>query len=141
MKFLKSITLLMFVFSFTGSACSGQTSQSNNTTTQRDSITGDWKGSSLCQVKNSPCHDEIAMYHVSTTEKENVYRFEMNKIVNGQEEKMGTLDYLFDPTKRNLTSVYQQTSTWTFAVSGDNMHGSLIYKNVLYRVIDLKRLN
>jgi hypothetical protein len=136
MKNIK-ITIILFAFALTTSFCSGQ--KTNHT--QNDSIVGDWKGTSLCQVKNSPCHDEIAIYHVSKTEKENVYRFVMNKIVNGQEEDMGTLDYTFNPTKRNLTAVNNETNTWTFAVSGDSMHGTLISKNVLYRIIDLKRLN
>lgn len=29
------------------------------------SFEGVWNGTSLCQVKNSPCHDEIVVYHIS----------------------------------------------------------------------------
>jgi len=29
----------------------------------QDSISGTWKGTSICQVKDSPCHDEVAIYH------------------------------------------------------------------------------
>jgi len=29
------------------------------------SIEGVWKGTSLCQIKDSPCHDETVVYHIS----------------------------------------------------------------------------
>jgi hypothetical protein len=28
-------------------------------------LIGTWKGTSICQVKNSPCHDENVVYHIS----------------------------------------------------------------------------
>ena len=28
-------------------------------------IEGAWRGSSICQVKNSPCHDEQVVFHIS----------------------------------------------------------------------------
>ena len=46
------------------------------------SFEGTWKGTSLCQVKNSPCHDETVVYHISKTDTINVYRNIANKIVN-----------------------------------------------------------
>jgi hypothetical protein len=136
MKNFKTTIIFLFAFVLAINFCAGQ----KTNPAQKDSIVGVWKGTSICQVKNSPCHDEIAVYHISKTEKQNVYRCIGNKIVNGQEVEMGEMEFLFDPTKRNLTSVYKETSTWTFAVSGDNMHGTLISNNVLFRIVDLKRL-
>lgn len=59
-------------------------------------VTGTWKGTSVCQQKNSPCHDEIAVYHAEKTNLPGQYRFAMNKVVNGQEEEMGVLTFLYD---------------------------------------------
>jgi hypothetical protein len=138
MKTSKLSFVLLFTSIFTGAICSGQ---KTNTTTEKDAITGDWKGPSICQVKNSPCHDEMAMYHISKTGKENVYRVVGNKIVNGQEEEMGILEYNFDPANHSFTCIYKETSVWKFTITGDSMHGTLTSNNVLYRIIDLKKQN
>ncbi len=106
---------------------------------QSDSLTGTWKGTSICQVKNSPCHDEIAVYHILKTGKENVFQFVMNKIVNGKEEEMGIINYLYDPTLHTFTSTDSAIAIWKFEVNGRLMNGTLFYKNVLYRVIRLKK--
>jgi hypothetical protein len=29
------------------------------------SLAGVWKGDSVCQIKDSPCHNEMAVYYVS----------------------------------------------------------------------------
>ncbi|HET6993820.1 MAG TPA: hypothetical protein VFI06_02505, partial [Chitinophagaceae bacterium] len=58
--------------------------------------TGTWKGTSICQIKSSPCHDEIAVYHISKTGKEGIYSMIMNKVVNGVEEDMGVLEYTYN---------------------------------------------
>lgn len=55
---------------------------------QQDNISGTWKGTSIYQVKDSPCHDEITIYHAVKAEG-NTYRFQMNKMVNGKEVEMG----------------------------------------------------
>jgi len=62
---------------------------------QKDPIAGTWKGTSLCQVKDSPCHDEIAIYHAVKAEGNN-YRFQMNKMVNGKEVEMGETVFAYD---------------------------------------------
>ncbi|MER3465134.1 MAG: hypothetical protein C4329_12700 [Chitinophagaceae bacterium] len=54
-------------------------------------IVGIWKGTSICQVKSSPCHDEVVVYHIKASGKPNEFSMQMNKIVNGAEEDMATL--------------------------------------------------
>ena len=71
----------------------------------RDNIEGTWKGTSLCQVKPSPCHDENAVYHISKTSNGKNYTIQMNKIVNGAEEEMGASVAVYDETKHTLTSI------------------------------------
>lgn len=69
-----------------------------------DPIIGTWKGTSLCQVKNSPCHDETAIYHAMKSTDGKTYPFQMNKMVNGKEEEMGLLNFTYDATTKTLTA-------------------------------------
>jgi hypothetical protein len=103
-----------------------------------DSTAGIWKGSSLCQIKNSPCHDEVVVYHVSKGKTSNAYDIEANKIVNGAEEEMGLLHFKWDAAKKELSS--PEYGEWTFEVDGDKMHGKLMVKGELYRLIELVKL-
>ncbi|MDO3627856.1 hypothetical protein [Mucilaginibacter sp. BT774] len=109
---------------------------------QRDNIAGTWKGTSICQVKDSPCHDEIAIYHATKGEG-NTYRFQMNKMVNGKEEEMGETVFTYDTNNKTLDGVTTSAKgkgLWHFVVKGNNMHGTLIVdNNVLYRLIDLHK--
>jgi hypothetical protein len=103
-------------------------------------VIGTWKGESICQVKSSPCHDEIAVYHISKGEKSNTFQFIMNKVVNGVED-MGVLDYTYDSSTHTLTSVDEgRKIIWTFKVKNETMEGTLLYNNTLYRVIKLNKV-
>lgn len=103
-------------------------------------LIGTWKGTSICQIKSSPCHDEIAVYHVSKGGKPNVYLMLMNKIVDGKEEEMGTLEYNFDSTKNILTHRDEKREvTWQFNITDKKMDGALVYKKQLYRIIKLSK--
>ena len=126
------IVAIVFIFSFI-----------NGNASFNDSlITGTWKGTSICQVKDSPCHDEIAICHVNLTDRPGVYQFVMNKMVNGIEEEMGTADYIFNGKEKSLTWVDKtRNSIWTFYVDSKSktMEGTLYYKRQLYRVIKLTK--
>jgi hypothetical protein len=102
-------------------------------------IPGIWKGSSLCQIKNSPCHDENVVYHISKTNL-NSFQVLMNKIVNQQEEEMGMMLFEYDPIKQTLTSKDSiHNAEWIFNWKGKQIKGKLIYKGKLYRIIDVKK--
>ena len=101
---------------------------------------GTWKGESLCQVKSSPCHDEIAAYHISKGDKPNTFHFTMNKMVIGVEEDMGVLDYIYDSSTGTFTCIDDKRKLiWKFKVKNETMEGTLVYNNVLYRVIKLTK--
>jgi hypothetical protein len=61
---------------------------------------GVWKGISICQIKNSPCHDENIVYHMLALDSLNLFQIEMNKIVNTNEENMGTLNFKYIPSEQ-----------------------------------------
>jgi len=108
----------------------------------QDSISGTWKGTSICQVKDSPCHDEVAIYHAIKAEG-NTYRFQMNKMVNGKEEEMGETVFTYDTNNKTLDGVTTSAKgkgLWHFVVKGNTIHGTLtVENNVLYRLIDLHK--
>src|SRR2546423_1447014 len=97
-------------------------------------VIGIWKGTSICQVKNSPCHDENVVYHISAGKTTGSFYIQASKIVNGIEDDMGTLEATYDIAKRILTAHFRKDSTWESKINGDHMDGTLIYIKVLYRI-------
>ena len=64
----------------------------------------------------------------------------MNKMVNGVEEDMGVLDYTYDSATNTFTSIDDKRKTvWTFTIKNETMEGTLVYNNILYRVIKLSK--
>lgn len=103
-------------------------------------LAGAWEGSSICTVTNSPCHDEHVVYHIKAADGNDPTKFaiDANKIVNGVEESMGTLQCTFTAEKNEL---YCDTvGDWRFIVTGSSMSGTLTLKNgTLYRRVNLKK--
>jgi hypothetical protein len=103
-------------------------------------IAGDWKGTSLCQVKNSSCHDESVVYHILKGSGSESYQVSASKIIDGKENDMGTLNFTFDPHQKILFLIDSVKQVrWEFKLTGKEMHGTLISKGSLFRIIDLKR--
>ena len=64
----------------------------------------------------------------------------MDKVVNGKEEEMGTIEYDFDAVKQILSYRDNQRNTvWTFNVHNGQMDGTLMSNDQLYRVIKLSK--
>ncbi len=104
------------------------------------SLPGNWKGTSICQIKNSSCHDEIVVYHISKSDSPNAFEIAANKIVDNKEEEMGVLKCTYDPGKQTLTSIDTiRKARWIFNLKGNKLEGTLLYKNNLYRVINVKK--
>jgi hypothetical protein len=102
---------------------------------------GTWRGTSLCQVRPSPCTDEQAVYHV--TRSGSGYRMVMNKVVGGVEQDMGVVDGFFDVAKSTLTATTHdrqgRPGVWSFTIAGDHMSGRLTVGGTVYRRIELSR--
>jgi hypothetical protein len=128
-----------FLFSLLWLAANGSDAQ--NTSPGTDSLLiGTWKGSSICQVRNSPCHDETVVYHISKKPGNDTFYIQANKIVNGIEEDMGILPCLFDE-KRNLLRSTVNNNIWSFLLKKDELEGELVYQEKLYRKIKLKKVH
>src|SRR5215510_5621895 len=83
--------LFLSITAFFLSACTYGHSQINDS-----SLIGTWKCTSICQVRPSPCNDEIAVYHVSKGKGPNTFHIIMNKVIDGKEEDMGVGEYTFN---------------------------------------------
>jgi stress response protein SCP2 len=106
------------------------------------SFEGVWKGTSLCQVKNSPCHDEVVVYYISKDSDGKTYKMIANKVVNGKEEDMGTIPFKYDDKQKVFVSVDSvRNARWEFKVTGSAMKGTLMYKGDLFRIVDVKKEN
>jgi len=126
---LQSLILLLFIFLY-------------GKITEAQSFEGTWKGTSLCQTRNSPCHDEIVVYYVSKDSVGKSYNMVANKIVNGKEEDMGTLIFTYDDKQKVFVCVDSaRNAKWEFKMTGNAMRGTLMYKGNLYRIVDVKKEN
>lgn len=96
---VKKITITL-IFALFGINISAQTSAV---------LPGTWRGSSICQITNSPCHDEEVVYHISRLDSFNLFKVIMNKIVNNKEEDMGILNFTYDAQQKTLTSIDVQS--------------------------------
>jgi len=135
---------LVLVFSLlivAGFHCSAQTTQDkpapDNT---RSQIAGTWRGNSVCMVENSPCRDELNVYHFSEIPaKPSWFSVTASKIVDGKEIVMGTSEWKYDAEKHVLEG---QTpgGIFRFTIDNNKMEGTLTTRdNVVYRRIHLKK--
>jgi len=111
-------------------------------TVTAQSFEGIWKGTSLCQIKHSPCHDEVVVYHISKDSNGKSYEVIANKIVDGKEDYMGTIPFTYDSKQKVFVSVDSvRNARWEFKITGSAMKGTLMYKGDLFRIIDVKKEN
>ena len=85
---------------------------------------GTWRGTSLCQVRPSACHDEQVVYRISRTSTRDSLALDGRKIVNGVEEEMGVLGCTFDAPAGRLTCPIP-VGVWRFTIRGDSLVGEL----------------
>jgi hypothetical protein len=108
-----------------------------------DPFVGVWRGTSICQVKNSPCNSETVVYYISAGTSKNLYVMKANKIVNGQEEEMGIIDFTYNETLKTLTNKSVDHSNrqgiWAFELKDGFLKGTLTVDGALYRIIDVKK--
>jgi hypothetical protein len=124
------------LFIFISSAIFCQNSQAIS-----DSITGTWKGTSICQVKPSGCHDEIAVYHISASNKPAIFHVNGCRVVNGAEVSMGELDFSYTKTTGVLFHRDEERDMdITLTVKNNHIEGTLVSKGILERVIRLSKV-
>jgi hypothetical protein len=114
--------------------------QPNKVISTADSLfSGVWKGTSICQVKNSPCHDENVVYYISKVNKDLVIEMDAYKIVNGKEEEMGKIQFQYDANTKQITSIAQSKGIWNFKREKNSLKGTLYVNDALYRIVDVTK--
>jgi hypothetical protein len=101
------------------------------------SFVGVWKGDSVCQIKDSPCHDEVSVYYVSKSAEPNSFQMRMNKIVDSKEETMGTVNCTPGSQNGSYVCCLNEFATWTWRLHKNVLDGNLEYRGQLYRKIHL----
>ncbi|MEA2765972.1 MAG: hypothetical protein QOK07_2376 [Gemmatimonadaceae bacterium] len=90
----------------------------------RSDPVGTWRGSSLCQVRPSACHDERVVYRITRTTTRDSLALDGRKIVNGAELEMGVLGCRLDTPHSRLTCPISN-GVWQFTIRGDSLVGEL----------------
>lgn len=106
-----------------------------------DPVSGTWEGTSLCQVKPSPCHDEHVIYRVTVTAPQR-YRFNAFKLVGGKELFMGAIDLAFTPARSELLGTIagqRGTAEVRFSLQASHLSGSMRVNGQLYRLIEVDK--
>jgi hypothetical protein len=85
---------------------------------------GIWRGTSVCLVRPSACHDEIVVYYIARTKAVDSMTVDARKIVRGEEQGMGVLDCRFTSPNGPLICAIPQ-GTWQFTIRKDSLVGEL----------------
>jgi len=105
-------------------------------------LVGDWRGDSICVVRESACHDEDSLYHFTKVAgKPGVYSLQADKIVNGQPVTMGTSDCNYDAKAQALECAIPNRAVVLFTWEGKEMHGTMtLTDKTLWRKLTLKKV-
>ena len=93
-------------------------------TTAAPSAVGVWRGTSLCLVRPSPCHDEVVVYRITRLKASDSLSLDARKIVNAREEEMGVLACALGVRGSSITC-RMRNGVWHFIVRGDSLVGEL----------------
>ena len=83
---------------------------------------GVWRGTSLCLVRPSACHDEVVVYRITRLNAGDSISLDARKIVNAREEEMGVLACRL--AGASLTCTIPR-GVWHFTVRRDSLVGEL----------------
>ena len=131
---LKSTLLNSLLFCLTINPGQAQTGLVNADTL----LLGTWKGSSICQIKNSACHDESVVYRISKNKGVDSFYINAGKLINGAEQEMGILPFTYNKRTNQLVSTAY--GIWTLKIEPGKMEGTLFVHGDLYRKINVFKL-
>lgn len=85
---------------------------------------GTWRGTSVCLVRPSACHDEIVVYRITSMKAADSVSVDARKIVGGREEEMGVLGCRLARASGVLTCAIPR-GVWRFVARRDSLTGDL----------------
>src|SRR5258707_363441 len=90
-----------------------------------EALIGDWRGNSICVVRESACHDEKALYHVAgLPDKPGRYSMRLDKIVDDKHVTMGTTECSYAPETHALTCEFPR-GVLHFTLQGNKLEGTM----------------
>jgi hypothetical protein len=126
-------------FTFSGFAIGSRDSDGLMAVQDAELLYGSWVGESICQVKESACHDEKALYIVGKSDAPGKVSVTADKIVDGKPVEMGTMDFSYNPKTGVLYAEYKY-GAWKFTVKGEKMEGTLTTPDkVVFRRVTLNK--
>lgn len=110
-------------------------------------LVGNWSGESICVNKEKfpSCHDEQVIYRIVLAPgKPDTVTITADKLVNGQPETMGVIDFIYDAQKQMLTGDFKNSRVHLvieLTVKGEQIEGILatLPERTLTRRINLKK--
>ncbi|HEV8506971.1 MAG TPA: hypothetical protein VGQ53_16285 [Chitinophagaceae bacterium] len=99
-------------------------------------LVGTWKGNSICQIKNSPCHDETVVYRISKNKGVDTFYIDASRMANGVEVDMGIIPFIYNKKTNQLSST-TYNGIWTFNIVTAKLDGTLMVRGDLFRKINL----
>ena len=85
---------------------------------------GVWRGTSLCLVRPSSCHDEVVVYRISRANAIDSLTMDARRIVNAREEEMGALGCRLAAQEASFACAIPN-GVWRFTVRRDSLVGEL----------------
>jgi hypothetical protein len=85
---------------------------------------GVWRGTSLCQVRPSPCNDEVVVYRITRMKASDSLSIDGRRIVNAQEQEMGILGCRIAALGASFACTIPN-AVWRFTIRGDSLIGEL----------------
>ena len=128
---LKWTLIFSIILCLAGKSGQAQTGPANIDTL----LVGTWNGTSICQMKNSSCHDETVVYHISKKKGIDTFYIDGNRIVNVAEVGIVILHFVYNKKTNQLRS--DEYGTWTFNIKGGKLEGTLFVRGDLFRKIIL----
>lgn len=104
-------------------------------------LIGDWRGPSVCQVRQSSCRDEDSLYRFARIpEKAHWFSVKGDKIVEGKSITMGTIECHYDPARSDLTCDLAR-GVLRLTVQGNKMEGTMALPDgTLWRKLNLTKV-
>jgi hypothetical protein len=111
-----------------------------------ESLIGVWRGTSVCtdRVAAPACRDESVVYEFTAGSQPGTVHWISDKVVNGQRERMGTLELVFDKTNACWKAEFRSPrvqSVWCLVPEGDRLQGTawLLPGKEIVRKVDLRK--
>jgi len=121
-------------------ATQGEARPAQQVPTDDSGLVGDWRGESVCVVRDGACRDEDSLYHLAKLAgKPGWLSMKLDKIVDGKPVTMGTTECSYDSAKRALTCEFPR-GVFRFTIQGNKMAGTMnLTDGTLWRKITLSK--